>query len=137
MESVLWPMPIPGLAHASPIIWGERVYVATAVKAGKAELKVGLYSERMKGRSQGFSASPVTADGKLYFTGELGDVFVLRVSPDFEVIACNRLDGLCLATPAISEGLIFFRTTEHLVAIGARSRGFPAAPAKILQSRDS
>jgi outer membrane protein assembly factor BamB len=130
MESVLWPMPIPGLAHASPIIWGERVYVATAVKAGRAELKVGLYSERMKGRSQGFSASPVTADGKLYFTGELGDVFVLRFSRDFEVLACSRLDEFCLATPAISEGLLFFRTTENLVTIGAPSQRSREEPAR-------
>ena len=31
-ENVRWQTPIPGLAHASPIIWGDRVYVATAVK---------------------------------------------------------------------------------------------------------
>src|SRR5437870_3477481 len=38
-ENIRWQTPIPGLAHASPIVWGERVYVATAVKPGKAELK--------------------------------------------------------------------------------------------------
>src|ERR1035437_2028357 len=37
--------PVPGLAHASPIVSGDRVYIATAVKAGKAELKVGLYGD--------------------------------------------------------------------------------------------
>src|SRR6266567_1895600 len=42
-ENVLWRAPIPGLAHASPIIWSNRVYVATAVSPVKAELKVGLY----------------------------------------------------------------------------------------------
>jgi hypothetical protein len=55
----------------------------------------------------------------VYFTGELGDVFVLRASRDFEVLACNRLNELCLATPALSSGRLFFRTREHLVAIGA------------------
>lgn len=42
-DGIRWQTPIPGLAHASPIIWGERVYVATAVQAGQAALKVGLY----------------------------------------------------------------------------------------------
>jgi outer membrane protein assembly factor BamB len=44
-ENVRWQTPIPGLAHAAPIVWGERVYVATAVQAGKSELKVGLYGD--------------------------------------------------------------------------------------------
>src|SRR5688572_17854585 len=43
-ENIRWQTPIPGLAHASPIVWGDRVYVATAISAaGKADLKVGLY----------------------------------------------------------------------------------------------
>jgi outer membrane protein assembly factor BamB len=43
-ENIRWQTPIPGLSHASPIVWGDRVYVATAISAaGKADLKVGLY----------------------------------------------------------------------------------------------
>jgi outer membrane protein assembly factor BamB len=44
-ENIRWQTPIAGLAHSSPIIFGDRVYVATAVKAGNAELKVGLYGD--------------------------------------------------------------------------------------------
>ena len=44
-ENVRWQTPIPGLAHASPIVWGDRVYVATAVKPGTSELKTGLYGD--------------------------------------------------------------------------------------------
>lgn len=44
-QNVLWRTAVPGLSHASPIIWGDRVYVATAVKPGEAELKVGLYGD--------------------------------------------------------------------------------------------
>jgi len=44
-ENIRWQTPIPGLAHASPIIWGDHVYVATAVKPGQAELKTGLYGD--------------------------------------------------------------------------------------------
>ncbi|MCZ6599069.1 MAG: PQQ-binding-like beta-propeller repeat protein, partial [Planctomycetota bacterium] len=43
--NVRWKTPIPGLAHSSPVIWGDHVYLTTAVKTGaeEAELKVGLY----------------------------------------------------------------------------------------------
>ena len=44
-ENVRWQTPIAGLAHSSPIVWRDRVYVATAVKAGRADLKVGLYGD--------------------------------------------------------------------------------------------
>lgn len=44
-ENVRWQTPIPGLAHSSPIVWGDRIYVATAIKPGEAELKVGLYGD--------------------------------------------------------------------------------------------
>lgn len=44
-ENVRWKATVPGLAHSSPIIWGDRVYVTTAVRPGKAELKVGLYGD--------------------------------------------------------------------------------------------
>src|SRR5688500_11853003 len=45
-ENIRWQTPIPGLAHASPTMWDNHIYLATAVKpGGKAELKVGLYGD--------------------------------------------------------------------------------------------
>src|SRR3954469_6550855 len=44
-ENVAWKTPIAGLAHSSPIVWGDRVFVTTALRPGKADLKVGLYGE--------------------------------------------------------------------------------------------
>ena len=44
-SNILWRTEIPGLGHASPIVWGDKVIVATAVKPGKADLKVGLYGD--------------------------------------------------------------------------------------------
>jgi outer membrane protein assembly factor BamB len=65
----------------------------------------------------GFSASPVAADGKLYFTSETGEVFVVKAGPRFELLATNSFDEVVMATPAISEGVLYFRTRSHLVAI--------------------
>ena len=78
------------------------------------------YNERIGDGAEAFTASPVAAHGKLYFTGEQGDVYVVPATKQFSVLATNNLGGLCLATPAISEGTLFFRTTEKLVAIGAK-----------------
>src|SRR5206468_779708 len=45
-ENIRWQTPIPGLGHACPIVWQDRVYVATAVNPGiKPDLKVGLYGD--------------------------------------------------------------------------------------------
>src|SRR5690348_12142704 len=44
-ESIRWSTEIPGLGHSSPIIQGDRIYVTTSVRPGKAELKVGLYGD--------------------------------------------------------------------------------------------
>jgi outer membrane protein assembly factor BamB len=45
-ENILWRTPIPGLAHSSPIVWGERVYVATAISSRTgATFKPGLYGD--------------------------------------------------------------------------------------------
>jgi hypothetical protein len=44
---------------------------------------------------------------------------VIPATDKFNVLATNKLDGICLATAAISEGTLFYRTTEKLVAIGS------------------
>lgn len=67
-----------------------------------------------------YSASPVLADGKIYVTNEDGITTVLRAGPVFEVVAENDFNDYCLSSPAVSEGQIFFRTTEYLYAVGQR-----------------
>src|SRR5512140_1931635 len=45
-ENILWKKAVPGLGHSSPIIWGDRLFITTAVNQRKtAPLKVGLYGE--------------------------------------------------------------------------------------------
>ena len=78
------------------------------------------FRERLEGGDKGFTASPVAADGKVYFTGESGDVVVLKAGEKFEVLATNTLGEPSLATPAVSGGVIFFRTRSHVVAVGEK-----------------
>jgi outer membrane protein assembly factor BamB len=121
-QAVVWCHPRKGNYLQTPIVvddllWGcsnDGIVTCFEVRTGGLQ-----YEERIGGGGQGFTASPVAANGKLYFTGEQGDVFVLPAIRKFSVLATNRLGGICLATPAISDGTLFFRTTEKLLAIGA------------------
>ena len=45
-DNIKWRVPVPGLAHSAPIVWDNRVFVTTAIRAsGKAKLKPGLYGD--------------------------------------------------------------------------------------------
>lgn len=69
-----------------------------------------------------YSGSPVLADGKIYATSEDGITTVVKAGPEFEILAENDQGEYCLSSPAISDGQIFIRTSNHLYAIGARRR---------------
>jgi hypothetical protein len=69
-------------------------------------------------RREGFSASPVAFDGKVFFTNDDGETFVLRAGPEFEILHVNRIGEPTLATPALVDGTWYIRTTSSLFAIG-------------------
>ncbi len=78
------------------------------------------WRQRLSDGGEGFTASAVATDGKLYYTSEEGRVRVLRAGPTYELLAQNELGESCLATPAVSRGVIYFRTRGHVIAIGQR-----------------
>jgi outer membrane protein assembly factor BamB len=120
---VAWSVLRGGSYMETPLIYDDYLYtcqtdgVLSCYKAATGER---LYKERLGTGGDGFTASPVASDQKLYFTSEHGAVFVVKASPDFAVLSTNQMREVCMATPAISEGVIFFRTQGHVVAIGNR-----------------
>lgn len=80
------------------------------------------FSERLSRRSQGFTASPVSDGKHLYFTSEVGNVFVVAAEPKLNIVGIRQLPDTCMATPAISDGMLFFRTRHHLIGIGEGGR---------------
>jgi len=78
------------------------------------------YQERLAGGTSAFTASPVASDGKVYLPNEDGQVFVLKAGPAYELLSLNDMGASVLATPAISEGRLLFRTQQHLMAIGTK-----------------
>ena len=79
-----------------------------------------VYQERLVATGGSFSASPVAADGKLYFASEDGDMYVVAAGPKFEVLSTNPIGEIMMASPAISEGTLYVRGLKHLFAIGVK-----------------
>ena len=125
-QAVVWCHPRKGNYIQTPIAVGNLLWgcldngIVTCFDAMTGKVH---YEERIGGGNQGFTSSPVSDGKHLYFTGEQGDVFAVPAVEKFSVTATNKLGGLCLSTPAISDGVLFFRTTENLLAIGTKSRG--------------
>jgi outer membrane protein assembly factor BamB len=74
-----------------------------------------VYQERLGGT---FSASPVYADGKIYFLSESGETTVVEAGPEFKIISKSALNEKCQASMAISDGHIFIRTEKSLFCLG-------------------
>ena len=68
--------------------------------------------------AEGFSASPVAVEGKVFFTNDMGQTFVVEAGPEFAVLHTNELNAQTLASPALVDGIWYFRTDRELIAIG-------------------
>ncbi len=105
----------------SPLCYGGRVYVVkNGGMASCYDAKTGkpLYQEERLGALGDYYSSPVAADGKIYFTSQQGMVTVLAAGDIFKVMAQNNLGEAVMATPAIVDGVIYFRTAGNLYAFG-------------------
>jgi outer membrane protein assembly factor BamB len=102
----------------SVLVVGDELYfvsdngVASCVDARSGNLH---WTKRLGGD---FSASPVCAQGRIYFQNEEGTTYVVKASTDYELLATNELGERALASPAIDQGAIFLRTESHLWRIG-------------------
>lgn len=118
-EFIVWSIMKGGAYMTSNLVYGDYIYniknngLLSCFDALTGEM---MYKEPLK-PGGGVSASGVASDGKLYFTSELGDVFVIKAGPEFERLAKNPLGEICMATPAIVEDGIYFRTQNHVIKI--------------------
>jgi outer membrane protein assembly factor BamB len=74
-----------------------------------------VWQERIDGS---YSASPVFADGRIYFLSEQGETTVLQAGDKFQVLARNPLGERCQASMAVSQGKLWVRTDKRLWCIG-------------------
>lgn len=105
----------------SPLFYEGRVHVVkNGGMASCYEAKTGrvLYQEERLGAIGDYYSSPVAADGKVYFASQQGVVTVIKAGDAFQVLARNDLEEQIMATPAIVDGTIYFRTANYLSAFG-------------------
>jgi outer membrane protein assembly factor BamB len=104
----------------SPLVAGDELYlvsdggIATCADARSGKVH---WTERLPGGK--FSASPVYADGRVYFQNEEGDGFVVKAGKKYELLAENELGERSLASYAVADGALFIRTDKHLWKIAA------------------
>jgi outer membrane protein assembly factor BamB len=118
---VAWSVPRAGAYMATPLLYGDHLYVVRwngILGVYDARTGTRAYQERLGKGATAFTASPVASGGHIYFATEDGEVYVVKAGPTFELVATNKLDAAMLATPAISEGRLFIRTKDEILAFG-------------------
>lgn len=123
---VAWKAPTGSPYISSPVAWENHVFMVNGTGIGQClDAKTGklLWRERLATVSEGYSNSPIAANGLFYVLDEEGTCQVLVAGDKFKRIASNRLEERCLTSPAASAGKLFIRTDDALYCIGAeRSR---------------
>lgn len=120
---LVWSTPRGSPFVPSPLLFGDYIYmindmqsIATCVEARTGKT---MWQSRLgAARAEGFSASPVVVDGKIFFTNDDGETFVLKAGPTFELLHVNPMGERMLASPALVGGRWYMRTDQHLVSVG-------------------
>jgi len=120
-EHVVWHRTKRGPYMPTPVIYKNRLYVLqnqgflTSYVLGTGEQK---FRVRVPHAGSGFSASPIAADDRIYLPGEDGVVFVVRAADEFDLLARNDMGEVLMATPALSDGVMYVRGQYNLFAVG-------------------
>ena len=115
---VAWRVPT-GAPYISSLLYYEGlIYMANGngiVTAVDAETGRRVWQDRVGGI---YSASPVAGDGKVYLFSETGETVVLQAGRELHILQRNDLGERVVSSPAVSDGRIFIRTDESLIAVG-------------------
>jgi outer membrane protein assembly factor BamB len=122
-DAITWSRTGRGSYMPTPLIYNGILYVlgnnglldAYNLRTGEE-----LYRQRLPVVGSGFSASPVASDGKLYLSNEDGEMLVIAAGQKFTHVATNSMGELLMATPALSDGVMYVRSSASLFAIGRK-----------------
>ena len=129
-DFIAWSSARFGPYMTTPLAYRDHLYVVSdggVVTAFNAASGERIYQARLGNVGGAYSASPIAAEGRIYAASEDGDVFVFTAGEEHELLAVNPVGEVILATPAISEGQVFVRTTRHLFAFAESASTVPTA----------
>ena len=118
--NVAWRITQQVPVMSSPVSCGDEMYWVSDEGMGScADARTGeiFWQKRVGGRT---FASPLNAEGRVYFFGQDGKTTVIRAGRQFEKLAENQVQGVVVATPAIVDDAIYLRTDTHLYRIQNR-----------------
>lgn len=115
-DMIAWQEPKRIPAKPSFLIDGDELYaiadggIGSCFDAATGEV---LWTERIDGN---YSASPLLADGKIFFCSQEGRVTVIRPGRNFELIQINQLneDEMIMASPVAVDGSLIVRSKGAL-----------------------
>jgi outer membrane protein assembly factor BamB len=114
-------IPSPLLHEGILYMVNDMQSIGTAYDAKSGEV---LWQGRLgEAARESFSASPVVVDGKVFFTNDQGETFVLKAGREFNLLHVNQLNARTLASPALVDGTWYWRTDRELIAIGTKGKG--------------
>jgi outer membrane protein assembly factor BamB len=105
-----------------PVVWNDLLFwiadngIAHCADARTGEIK---WQERLPGD---YKASPLAADGRIYFLNRSGKCTVIAAAAEFKRLAVNDIKGETLASPAVSDGRIFLRAQTMLYCVGVKAK---------------
>lgn len=108
--------------NPSPLYYDGHLYlvrsggVVTVLDAASGE---SVKQGRLSGQGRYF-ASPVTGDGKIYAVSEQGVLSVITAEPEWKRLASADFGEKVYATPALADGRVYLRTTDHLYCFGTQ-----------------
>jgi outer membrane protein assembly factor BamB len=117
-KDIVWQLRDGTPDSPTPVVLGERLYLVTndgiarCLEAATGRL---YWKERLKGE---YRASPLAADGRIYFLNEQGLTTVVSAEKKFNRLVENPLDDETIASPIVSDGKIFIRGKKALYCIG-------------------
>lgn len=85
-----------------------------------------VWNERIGGN---YLASPICADGRLYFSSVQGKTTVIKTGRAYELLATNKLDSGFMASPIVAGKALVLRTKTHLYRIETNAPVPATAPA--------
>lgn len=110
-------------SRSSPVLTEGRLFMISdngMISCVDAKSGQAVWQKRTKGA---FSASPLLADGKIWFFGEDGEVPVIAAAATYQPLADNRLDDGFMASPAVYQDSLVLRSRKHLYRIGTGKAG--------------
>lgn len=115
---VVWRYPSGGPDVSTGVIEGNRLFLVSergVASCYQATTGKQIWKTRLRGD---FSASLVVGNGRVYATSEQGNIYVFEAADQFHLLATNRMEERCLATPALIQNAVYIRTAMHLYCIG-------------------